>query len=70
MIRKVKYANNIIRDDGTTTVAVVVEMDKEMVNRLQGNCARYSQGLPYGRYGCGEAIMLVQEILNEAGCNG
>lgn len=34
MIRSVEFANNITHPDGTTTVAVVVEMDKEMIDEI------------------------------------
>ena len=65
MIRNVKFANNITHDDGTTTVAVVVEMDKDAIERLS-LAIKFEQAFIYGDGFTSEMLDFAKEILHEA----
>jgi S-adenosylhomocysteine hydrolase len=47
MIQRVKYANNITHDNGAETVAVMVEMDKKMVEKLYCNHGTTTTGFTH-----------------------
>ena len=60
----IKYANNIIHEDGTTAVAVVVEMDRDMYYFLrEGQNWSHSGNFPFV---LNAYCQLAAEILKEA----
>ena len=67
MKRVIKYANNVIEIDGKEMIALVITMDKEMIQKI--NDLRVASFYADYSYECTE---IVAEILAEAegGLNG
>jgi hypothetical protein len=57
----IKYANNIIETDGKEMIALVITMDKEMIQRIHDlRVASFYTDYSY------ECLKIVEEILAEA----
>jgi hypothetical protein len=67
MKRVIKYANNVIEADGREMIALVITMDKEMIEKIND----LKEASFYTDYSY-ECLEIVEEILAEAegGLNG